>query len=66
MVLFGNNTWNALFPYMYGYTSYVIKAGDTLYGIATKFSTTVNRIMAANAGIQPNNLAIRCKYYRSF
>ena len=26
----GSDTWNALFPYMYGYTSYVIKSGYTL------------------------------------
>lgn len=52
----GSNTWNALFPYIYGYTSYVIRPGDTLYGISIKFSTTINRILSANAGINPNNL----------
>lgn len=62
----GTNTWNALFPYMYGYTSYTIKSGDTLYGIATIFSTTVPRILIANPGINPNNLLVRFKYYCSF
>lgn len=66
MGLFGQSTWDALFPYMYGYTSYVIKSGDTLYGIAARFSTTVHRILVSNPGISPNNLIPRNKHYCSF
>ena len=54
----GSSTWNALFPYIYGYTNYVIKNGDSLYSIASRFSTTVNRILAANIDINPNNLTV--------
>ena len=54
----GNNTWNSLYPYIYGYTSYVIRAGDTIFSIAQTFSTTVNRILFANTNIDFNNLRI--------
>ena len=56
----GTNTWNKLLPYINGNTLYTIQQGDSLYSIAGKFNTTVNRILFANsnANLNPNNLVI--------
>lgn len=54
----GSLTWNALFPYINGRTSYTIKKGDTLFNLAQKFSTSINRILFANPNINSNNLLV--------
>lgn len=54
----GASTWGALFPYINGRTSYIIQRNDTLYSIARKYNTSVNRIIFANPGINPNNLQV--------
>jgi len=54
----GVNTWNALMPYINGYTNYVVRNGDSLYTIARRYQTTVNRILFANPGLDASNLSI--------
>jgi len=54
----GQSTWNKLFPYIYGYSIYRVRSGDTLFTIARKFGTSTNRILVANPNIDPNSLQI--------
>ncbi len=39
-------------------TPYTIVAGDTFYSLARRFNTTVDAIMRANPGVDPNRLMI--------
>jgi len=41
-----------------GYDVYTIRPGDTFYRIARRYYTTVNAILTANPGVNPNTLAI--------
>jgi len=54
----GQTTWDRLYPYIYGYSIYRVRSGDTLFNIARKFGTSTNRILVANPNIDPNNLQI--------
>jgi peptidoglycan endopeptidase LytF len=41
-----------------GGTIYTIRAGDTLFALANRFNTTVNAILDANPGLDPENLQV--------
>ena len=59
--IIGAETQKILQKYILGYHVYTIKPQDTLYGIAKANYTAVNRIIAANPGLIPNNLVIGTK-----
>jgi len=40
---------------------WIVEAGDTLYLISRKLDVSVKKLMAANPGIDPNNLQIGSK-----
>lgn len=50
--------WRMLFPYLRGFTTHIIKSGDSLYTIAKMYDTTVERIRQANPGIEEDHLMI--------
>lgn len=54
--IIGPATYRLLERYILGYDTYTIRPGDTLYNIARKYHTQVDRIIAANPGINPSNL----------
>ena len=41
-----------------GTMPYTVRAGDTFFFLAQRFNTTVEAIMRANPGVDPNNLQI--------
>ncbi len=51
----GKRTWNALIPYINGYTNYTVLPNDTLYSISKYFDTTVDRILMANPKLSNTN-----------
>jgi len=54
----GPRTWAVFNRFLLGYDNYRIVAGDTLAQIARRYYTTVNAIMTANPGLNPNYLRI--------
>ncbi len=54
----GHVTWAKLMPYLTGYVIHRIRAGNTLYKIASAYGTTVAAIQTANPGINPNQLTV--------
>jgi len=52
----GPATWDAFKNLLNGFSSYTVRPGDSLYTIARKYYTTVNAILTANPGVNPNAL----------
>lgn len=54
----GPATWRVLERFLLGYDLYVVQRGDTFYGIAQKYGTTVQALAAANPDLNPENLPV--------
>ena len=54
----GDSTYKALERFWLGYDTYTIRPGDTIYNIARRHFTTVERILAANPNLNVYNLTI--------
>ncbi|MDD2234725.1 MAG: glycosyl hydrolase family 18 protein [Desulfitobacteriaceae bacterium] len=56
--LVGPQTWPALLFQQPGGRLYTIQASDTFYKLAQRFKVSLENLLAANAGVNPNNLRI--------
>ncbi len=54
----GQRTWAELFPYLSAYRPVRIAEGDTMYGLAVRYQSSVDAIRTANPSVRPENLAI--------
>ncbi|MDE7183618.1 MAG: LysM peptidoglycan-binding domain-containing protein [Lachnospiraceae bacterium] len=58
--------WAKLTPYLSGYTTHVITAGDTLWEIANTYDTLVSAILTANPSLDAMKLQIGTRIYVPF
>ncbi len=56
--IIGPKTYSVLEPLLLGYDIYTIQPGDTLYQIALKYYTSINKLITANPNVNPMNLKI--------
>jgi len=54
----GRLTWNALTPYLTGFTVYTVRRGDSLYKIAAQLGTSVFALKTANPDVDIFNLSV--------
>jgi g-D-glutamyl-meso-diaminopimelate peptidase len=52
----GQRTWSRLTPWLTGYITRTVVPGDTFYGLAARYNTTIRAIAAANPSADPGNL----------
>lgn len=52
------NTYAAMERYLAGYDLYTIRYGDSFYSVARRYYTNLAQLLAANPGLNPNNLRI--------
>lgn len=54
----GARTWAKLYPYLKGYTTHIVKSGDTLYSLSQRYNTQLYRVLLANPTVNPQNMQI--------
>ncbi len=54
----GPATWEALMPYLVGYTRITVKPGDTFFRLGRRFGVTASDIAAANPTVDPTNIQV--------
>ncbi|HWP80450.1 MAG TPA: M14 family metallopeptidase [Candidatus Acidoferrum sp.] len=54
----GPATWRVLERFMLGYDLYAVRPGSTLWSIARAYGTTVQAILTANPGVNPERLTV--------
>lgn len=58
--------WEQLIPYLKGYTTHEVKAGDSFYSLAGKYRTGIQRIRTANPGVDAFQIPIGTVLYIPF
>ena len=58
-----HSVWEKLMPFLKGYTTYTVAAGDTLWNIANAYGTTIEAILTANPTIIAEQLTIGTQIY---
>jgi len=48
--------WDALMPYLKGYTEHVVREGDTIWKVAEEYETSARLIQIANPNLKSRNL----------
>ncbi len=48
-----DSVWETLVPYLRGYVTYEVQAGDSFYEIAARYHISMQALMLANPGIGP-------------
>lgn len=52
----GQQTWDALMPWLVGFITHTLRSGDTLYRLSQSYDTSIIAIETANPDIDPLNL----------
>lgn len=60
------SVWLKLMPYLQGYTTHIITQGESLWGIAEAYDTTLSAIVTANPSVEPSNLQVGTRIYVPF